>query len=105
MWDGSAIIGAAAFSPDRRSIDFLGVHPQYRQHGVARALLAFLLCRHFPNREVSITTFREGDKADTGQRIAYQQLGFREAELLTEFGYPTQRLVLSPEQGRRLHAC
>lgn len=95
--DGAVIIGAAAFSAPAGSIDFLAVHPQYRQDGVAEALLGFVR-RLFAGREISITTFREGDKADTGQRKAYKRLGFAEAELLTEFGYPTQRFVLPPKQ-------
>lgn len=49
-------------------------------------------------RELSITTFRQGDKADTGQRAEYKRLGFAEAELLIEFGYPTQRLILPAKQ-------
>ena len=43
---------------------------------------------------MTITTYREGDKADTGQRQEIKKLGFAEAELLVEFGYPTQRFVL-----------
>ncbi len=98
MRDGPAIIGAAAFSHQTGSIDFLAVHPQYRHYGVAKALLDFILCNLFAGREISITTFRQGDKADTGQREEYKRLGFAEAELLTEFGYPTQRLILPPKQ-------
>ena len=45
-------------------------------------------------QEISLTTYREGDKADTGYRKEYLRLGFSEKELLTEYGYPTQRLVL-----------
>ncbi len=98
MRDGTAIIGAVAFSCNTGSIDFLAVHPQYRHYGAAKALLDFMRRRLFAGREVSITTFREGDKADTGQRAEYKRLGFAESELLTEFGYPTQRLVLPPKQ-------
>ena len=47
---------------------------------------------------VSVTTFREGDKADNGYRDAFKNLGFAGAELLMEFGYPTQRLVLQKER-------
>ncbi len=50
----------------------------------------------FGGHGVSITTFRQGDPADTGQREGYKRLGFVESELLTEFGYPTQRMVLLP---------
>ena len=98
MRDGVTLMGAAAFSHRAGSIDFLAVHPQYRHYRVAKAFLDFMMCRLFAGREISITTFRKGDKADTGQRAAYQQLGFAEAELLTEFGYPTQRLILLPKQ-------
>lgn len=98
MRDGPAIIGAAAFSYQTGSIDFLAVHPQYRHYGIAKAFLDFIMCNLFAGREISITTFREGDKADTGQREEYKQLGFAESELLVEFGYPTQRLVLAPKQ-------
>ena len=45
-------------------------------------------------KNLTITTYREGDKADTGQRQEIKKLGFAEAELLVEFGYPTQRFVL-----------
>ena len=43
-----------------------------------------------------ISPFLEGDKADTGYREKLKQMGFAERELLTEFGYPTQRFVYVP---------
>jgi len=98
MRDGETIIGAAAFSPQAGSVDFLAVHPQYRRSGAAQALLDFMTGGPFAGSEVSITTFRAGDRADTGQRAAYKRLGFAEAELLYEFGYPVQRLVLPPRR-------
>lgn len=96
--DRQTIAGAAAFSREAGSIDFLDVHPQYRRHGIGKALLDFLMDTAFSGREISITTFREGDKADTGQRAAYKRLGFAEAEPATEFGYPVQRLVRKPRE-------
>ena len=48
--------------------------------------------------QISVTTFREGDKADTGYREIWKRLGFVEAELLVEFGYPTQRFILQKEK-------
>lgn len=102
MRDGPLMIGAAAFSYQTGSIDFLAVHPQYRQYGIPKTFLDFILPL-FAGREVSITTFRAGDKADPGQRAEYQHLGFAESELLTEFGYPTQRLVLPPKPEAETH--
>lgn len=98
MRDGDTIIGAAAFSHQTGSIDFLAVHPQYRRREIAKVFLDFIMVHLLPEREISITTFREGDKADPGQREDYKRLGFAEAELLVEFGYPTQRLTLRPRQ-------
>ena len=52
---------------------------------------------YLPGQEISMTTYREDDKADTGHRDILKQLGFAERELLIEFGYPTQRFVLPPK--------
>ena len=76
--EGDILIGAMAFTYSPGSIEFLGVH--------------------LPGQEISTTTFREQDKADTGHRDMLLQLGFAEKELLTEFGYPTQRFVLPPKK-------
>ncbi len=94
--DKGVLIGAMAFSSQSACIDFLGVHPQYRNKGIQKLFLEALLETYLPNQEICTTTYREGDKADTGYRNLLKQLGFAERELLVEFGYPTQRFVLSP---------
>ena len=92
--DGNLLVGAMAFSANAGCIDFLGIHPQYRSHGLQRLFLDVLLERCLPGREICMTTYRQGDKADTGYREMLKQLGFAEKELLVEFGYPTQLFVL-----------
>lgn len=101
--DGTSMIAAAAFSRQTGNIDFLGIHPQYRRHGTAEAILSFIRRALPPGRSLSITTFRAGDKADLGQRAAYRRLGFIPSELLTEFGYPTQRMILPARTGDRVY--
>ena len=96
--DGTAI-AVMAVNYNSGSIDFFGIHPLYRSCGIARLFLDRLMNDLLIGRSISITTFREGDKADTGYRDTYLGLGFAEAELLTEFGYPTQRLILTPKAG------
>ena len=76
----------------------MGTHPLYRQMGVPEALLNQVMGELIKGKEISITTFREGDKADTGYRREIIGLGFAEAELLVEYGYPTQRFVLPKEE-------
>lgn len=80
------------------SIDFFGVHPLYRKCGITKIFLDKIMKEFLKDKDITITTFREGDKADTGYRKAYKELGFAEAELLVEFGYPTQKLVLSSKK-------
>ena len=99
--DGSTLIGAMMFSYDSGSIEFLGIHPQYRRKGIQKLFLDVLLEDYLPGREICMTTFREGDKADTGHRKLLKQLGFAERELLVEFGYPTQRFVYPPDRKQK----
>lgn len=100
--DDDIMIGAMAFSYDTGSIEFLGVHPQYRRFGIHRLFLEVLMEKYLLGQEISMTTFREGDKADTGYRKTLKQLGFAERELLIEFGYPTQRFAYLPGEKEKL---
>ena len=95
--DSDIAIGIMGITIATGSIDFLGIHPQYRKQGITQAFLKKAISLLITSDEISVTTFREGDKADTGYRNIFKNLGFAEAELLVEFGYPTQRFVLQKE--------
>ncbi len=95
--DNEIAIGAMLFSFKTGSIDFMGTHPLYRKKGIPKAFLDKVMGDLLKGKDISITTYREGDKADTGHRKEIMDLGFAEAELLVEFGYPTQRFVLPKE--------
>lgn len=92
----AGILGFSKATYGGGSIDFLAVHPQYRHLGVAELFLGKLASDIFPGGEISVTTYRAGDRADTGYREMYRRLGFKERELLWEYGYPTQRFVFLP---------
>lgn len=96
--DGESAAGVMLFSYESGSIDFMGSHPLYRKKGIPRAFVDKVMGEMFRGRDISITTYREGDKADTGQRREIKGLGFAEAGLLVEYGYPTQRFILSQEE-------
>lgn len=91
--DGTVAVGIMLFSDETGSIDFFGTHPFYRKKGLAKAFFNKVI-GILKDKDISITTYREGDKADTGHRQMILGLGFAEAELLVEFGYPTQRFIL-----------
>jgi AraC-like DNA-binding protein len=93
--DAETVVGVLLFSRKTGSIEFMGTHPLYWQKGIPNAFLDKVMSELLDNQEISITTYRKGDKADVGHRKQLTALGFAEAELLTEFGYPTQRFILS----------
>lgn len=92
--DEEIAVGAMLFSNKTGSIDFLGTHPLYRQKGIPQAFLKKVMEELLTEKNLNITTYRQGDKADTGQRKEIMELGFAERELLIEYGYPTQRFEL-----------
>ena len=75
---GNLAIGIMAFSYNTGSIEFMGVHPQYRSYGIPKLFLDKLMNEYLPQQEISTTTYRENDKADTGYRNELKQLGFAE---------------------------
>lgn len=79
-------------------IAFLAVRPQYRGRGLEAALVGRAL--EEAGTALTTTTFRAGDRSDTGWRALLTGLGFTGGALLTEFGYPTQRMVLRREDWR-----
>lgn len=94
--DGELAVGCLIFSAETGSIDFLGVHPLYRKKDIAKAFLDKVMTGQLAAAEViTTTTYRAGDKADTGQRRELAALGFAEGELLMEFGYPTQQFIIA----------
>ncbi len=101
--DEGMAVGIMGFSADTGSIDFFAVHPQYRHLGLAKLFLDKLVDELLCGREITLTTYRAGDKADTGYREEYHRLGFAERELLVEYGYPTQRFVLLPENKEEVY--
>lgn len=95
--DRDIAIGIMLFTYETGSIDFMGSHPLYRNRGIPQAFLDKAMGELMKGKEISITTYREGDRADTGQRKEIRELGFAEAELLVEYGYPTQRFTRKEE--------
>lgn len=92
LYEKEIAIGIMIFNYSTGSIDFFGVHPQFRQKQIEQAFINKIL--KLWNNDIIITTFREQDKADLHQRQTIKQLGFLEAELLYEYGYPTQKFIL-----------
>lgn len=91
--DKAYIAGALLYSPRQSCLSWLAVAPEYRRQGVAAALIYEML-RCIPAGDIHVTTFREGDDKAIAPRALYRRFGFELDELLVEFGYPVQRMVL-----------
>ena len=90
------MMGVLLFSRKRNMICCLAVDPGCRRQGVASALLEKALSEMDRQREITVSTFREGDEKGRAPRALYRKFGFREAGLTEEFGYPNQVFVLRP---------
>lgn len=91
------IAGVLLFSVKRNMICCLAVSPAHRKEGIASALLAAALERLDRSRDITVSTFREGDEKGAAPRALYKKFGFEEGELVEEFGYPNQIFVLRPK--------
>jgi len=47
-------------------------------------------------KNITVSTFREGDTKGIAPRALYKKFGFVEGELIEEFGYSNQRFILYP---------
>ena len=88
------IQGVLLFSRNRNMICCLAVSPGFRRKGIASTLLGKALSELDRGRDITVSTFREGDEKGTAPRALYRKFGFIEAELTEEFGYPNQVFVL-----------
>lgn len=61
-------MGILLFDTETGNIDFMGTHPLYRKMGIPRAFLNKVMDELAKGREISITTYREGDKAGHRRR-------------------------------------
>lgn len=91
---GDMVVGVLLFSKKHNMICCLAVASETRRQGIGSALLEEALCRLDRSRDITVTTFREGDEKAAAPRPLYRRFGFVEGTLTEEFGYPVQELIL-----------
>ena len=85
--------GVLLFSRDEPMLCFLAVDEQYRRQHIAERMVHHMLSCMNPEKEVIVTTYREGVPEGIAARAFYKRLGFVEGELTEEFGTPVQEFV------------
>ena len=73
---------------------FLAVDSAHRRQHIARQMVDFMLTQTDVGKDITVTTYREGDDNGIAARAFYKCLGFSEGKLTEEFGCPVQEFVL-----------
>lgn len=92
------VVGVLLFSRRRNMLCCMAVAPEYRRQGTAQRMFDLMLTIADPARDMTVTTFCEGDPKGDAPRAFYSKNGFIPGELVTENKYPCQVFVRKAEQ-------
>lgn len=99
--DGNRLVGVLLFSRRLNQLCCMAVAPEHRRRGAAQGMFDLMLTIADPDRDLIVTTFREGDPKADAPRAFYQRQGFRPEELTVENGYPCQLFIRRAENAQR----
>lgn len=88
------VVGVLLFSRKYNMICCLAVKPEFRNRGIASMLIKKAFNELDSEKDIVVSTFREGDDKGAAARAFYKKFGFVEGELIEEFGYPCQVFTL-----------
>lgn len=88
------IVGVLLFSSENNVLCFLAVDPEHRRQHIAEKMVSYMLTKMDPQRNISVTTYREGVSEGIAVRAFYKRIGFCEGSLTEEFGSAVQEFVL-----------
>ena len=74
---------------------FLAVDAEFRRQHIAEKMVTQMLTWMDPQKDVVVTTYREGVPEGIAARAFYKRMGFVEGKLTEEFGSPVQEFVLA----------
>lgn len=103
--DGDAIAGVLLCSKEENQLCFLAVHEAYRRQHVARRMVDYMKTILDAQRDIVVTTYRDGVPEGRAVRAFYKRMGFAEGALTEEFHSPVQEFFYQePYPIRRLGA-
>lgn len=91
---GGRMVGILLFARAEQMLCFLAVDPACRRQHIAEQMVTYMLTFLDPQKEVVVTTYREGAPEGAADRAFYKRMGFAEGRLTEEFGSPVQEFVL-----------
>lgn len=97
MKQNGQIVGALLFSKEMNMLCFLAVDPDFRRQKIAEQLVHQMLLYLDSQKDVTVTTYRDGVPEGIAARAFYQKMGFVPGRLTEEFGSPVQEFYLKRE--------
>ena len=91
---GGRMVGILLFARAEQMLCFLAVDPACRRQHIAEQMVTYMLTFLDSQKEVVVTTYREGAPEGAAARAFYKRMGFAEGRLTEEFGSPVQEFVL-----------
>ena len=91
---GGRMVGILLFARAEQMRCFLAVDPACRRQHIAEQMVTYMLTFLDPQKEVVVTTYREGAPKGAAARAFYERMGFAEGRLTEELGSPVQAFVL-----------
>ena len=91
---GGRMVGILLFARAEQMLCFLAVAPACRRQHIAEKMVSLMLTLMEPERDIVVTTYREGVPEGIAARAFYKRLGFSGGKLTWEFGSPVQELIL-----------
>lgn len=88
------IAGTLLFSREDNVLCFLAVDPTHRRQHIAQQMISFMLTQMDAHKDITVSTYREGDPNGIVARALYKSLGFSAEKLTEAFGYPVQEFIL-----------
>lgn len=92
--EANHVVGTLLFSREDGMLCFLAVHPAHRRQHIAQKMISFMLTQMDTHKDITVSTYREGDPNGIAARALYKSLGFSAGKLTEAFGYPVQKFVL-----------
>ena len=92
--DQGEVVGTLLFSSENNTLCFLAVDSKYRRQHIAEKMVSYMLTKMDHQRDISVTTYRDGVPEGTAARAFYKRIGFTEGKLTEEFGSPVQEFIL-----------
>ena len=92
--ESGRVMGTLLFSKENGTLCYLAVDPDHRRQRIAEKMVSLMLSQMEEGKDVTVTTYREGDPNGVAARAFYRSLGFSEGKLTEEFGCPVQEFIL-----------